>query len=60
MGRPINDETYARAGELLVVPNGDHALQQVRPSVSLIGRHGGLTQEEVLVPLLGTRLDALP
>ncbi|MEJ2732408.1 MAG: alkaline phosphatase family protein [Anaerolineae bacterium] len=60
MGRPISDETYARAGELLVLPNGDHALQQVLPSVPLVGRHGGLTQEEMLVPLLGVRLEALP
>ncbi len=60
MGRPINDETYARAGELLVLPNRDHALQQARPSVPLVGRHGGLTQEEMLVPLLGIRLEALP
>ena len=60
MGKPINDETYARAGELLVLPNGDHALQQAPPSVPLVGRHGGLTQEEMLVPLLGVRLEALP
>lgn len=60
MGKPISDETYARAGELLVLPHGDHALQQAQPSVSLVGRHGGLTQEEMLVPLLGVRLEALP
>lgn len=59
MGKPINDETFARAGELLVLPHGDHALQQVQPSVPLVGRHGGLTQEEMLVPLLGVRLEAL-
>jgi hypothetical protein len=60
MGKPISDETYARTGELLVLPHGDHALQQAQPSVSLVGRHGGLTQEEMLVPLLGVRLEALP
>ena len=60
MGKPIIDETYARAGELLILPNEDHALQQTRPSVPLVGRHGGLTEEEMLVPLLGIRLDALP
>ena len=60
MGKPISDETYARAGELLVLPNRDHALQQALPSVPLVGRHGGLTQEEMLVPLLGVRLEALP
>jgi hypothetical protein len=59
MGAPIHDETYARAGELLVLPNGNHALQHFRPGVSLIGRHGGLTAEEMLVPLIGTRLEAV-
>ncbi len=59
MGKPIQDETYARAGELLVLAKGDHALQQTQPSVTLVGRHGGLTQEEMLVPLLGARLEAL-
>jgi hypothetical protein len=59
-GRPVLDETYARAGELLVLPNGDHALQADKPSVPLLGRHGGLTPEEMLVPLIGVRLDALP
>ncbi len=59
MGKPISDETYARAGELLVLPNGDHALQQSLPSVPLVGRHGGLTQEEMLVPMVGVRLEAL-
>lgn len=59
MGMPIHDETSARAGELLVLPNGNHALQHFRPNASLIGRHGGLTAEEMLVPLIGTRLEAL-
>jgi hypothetical protein len=59
MGKPITDETYARAGELLVLPRGAHALQRTQPPVSLIGRHGGLTEEEMLVPLLGARLEAL-
>ena len=59
MGYPVSDETYARAGELLVLPRADHALQQSAPPMSLIGRHGGLTQEEMLVPLIGARLDAL-
>jgi hypothetical protein len=59
MGKPVADETYARAGELLVLPRGTHALQQSRAPVSLVGRHGGLTQEEMLVPLIGVRLEAL-
>jgi hypothetical protein len=59
MGRPVADETYARAGELLVLPRGDHALQRSKSQVPLLGRHGGLTPQEMLVPLLGVRLEAL-
>ena len=59
MGKPIADETYARAGELIVLPRGTRALQQIQPSVPLVGRHGGLTPEEMLVPLIGARLEAL-
>jgi predicted AlkP superfamily pyrophosphatase or phosphodiesterase len=59
MGKPIADETYARAGELIVLPRGTRALQQTRPSVPLLGRHGGLSPEEMLVPLIGARLEAL-
>jgi predicted AlkP superfamily pyrophosphatase or phosphodiesterase len=59
LGLPIADETYARAGELLVLPRGSHAIQQMPPPVSQVGRHGGLSSEEMLVPLMGCRLDAL-
>jgi hypothetical protein len=59
MGRPIADETYARAGQLLVLPRGNRALQRAPLQVTLVGRHGGLTQDEMLVPLFGTRLEAL-
>lgn len=59
MGQPVADETYARAGELLVLARGDHALQRAQPDVTLWGRHGGLSPEEMLVPLIGTRLEAL-
>jgi predicted AlkP superfamily pyrophosphatase or phosphodiesterase len=59
MGEPIADETYARAGELLVLPRGQHALQRAQYPVALHGRHGGLTEEEMLVPLIGARLEAI-
>jgi hypothetical protein len=58
-GQPVSDEALARAGELLVLPRGNYALQQDRPKISLVGRHGGLTDQEMLVPLIGVRLEAL-
>ena len=59
-GWPIADETRARVGELLVLPKGDRALQRARPRVSLESRHGGLSSQEMLVPLFGIRLEAIP
>ncbi len=59
MGQPVSDEAYARAGELLVLGRGDHALQRAEPDVPLRGRHGGLSPQEMLVPLIGSRLEAL-
>ncbi|MCL7455405.1 MAG: alkaline phosphatase family protein, partial [Anaerolineae bacterium] len=59
MGKPVSDEAVARAGELLVLSRANHALQHDRPKNALIGRHGGLTVQEMLVPLIGVRLEAL-
>ena len=59
MGNPIAPESYSRAGDMLVLPRRDHALQRHPPELSLVGRHGGLSQAEMLVPLIGARLDAL-
>lgn len=59
LGVPITDETYARVGELLVLPRGHHAIQQAQRPVNLLGRHGGLSPEEMLVPLVGCRLEAV-
>ena len=59
MGKPVCDEAYARAGELLALPRGRHALQHAEILVPLLGRHGGLTQDEMLVPLIGARLEAV-
>jgi predicted AlkP superfamily pyrophosphatase or phosphodiesterase len=59
MGLPVTDEAYARAGELLVLGRGDCALQRSEPGGPMLGRHGGLSPEEMLVPLIGTRLEAL-
>jgi hypothetical protein len=59
MGKPICDDAYARAGELLVLPRGQHALEHREPPVVLLGRHGGLTRDEMLVPLIGARLEGV-
>jgi hypothetical protein len=59
MGKPVTDETHSRAGDLLVLPRDRRALQPTPPPEPILGRHGGLTQEEMLVPLMGLRLDAL-
>ena len=52
-------ETPFRIGDLLALARGTNALQRGDKKPKLIGRHGGLTPEEMLVPLIGARLDAL-
>jgi predicted AlkP superfamily pyrophosphatase or phosphodiesterase len=59
MGSPACDESYSRAGELLVLARADSALQRSRPRGPLVGRHGGLSPEEMLVPLIGARLEGV-
>jgi hypothetical protein len=52
-------ETRFRIGDLLALARGGNTLQRGDKKPKLIGRHGGLTPEEMLVPLIGARLDAL-
>lgn len=57
-GKPAT-ETPFRIGDLLALARGQNALQRGDKKPKMIGRHGGLSPQEMLVPLLGARLDAL-
>jgi hypothetical protein len=50
-------ETAARLGDLLVVSRRDHILYDGDKPPFLLGLHGGLSPEEMLVPYLLVRLD---
>jgi hypothetical protein len=52
-------ETPHRLGDLVGVAHGGHYLAREKAQTKMLGRHGGLTPAEMLVPLLGVRLDAL-
>jgi len=54
LGGVPGEEALARLGDVLLVPLGDNAyLDPTDPGeAKLVSRHGGLTSEEMLVPLL--------
>ena len=54
---PPAPETPFRIGDLLALARGANTLQRGDREPELKGRHGGLTPEEMLVPLIGARLD---
>lgn len=56
---PAYTETSHRVGDLVLLARGDHYLARNRHQLKMLGRHGGLSAREMLVPLLGLRLDAL-
>lgn len=56
---PIYDEVPFRLGDIIGFAKGQHAFAWTDEDAErLTGRHGGLTPEEMLVPLLALRLDA--
>ncbi|MCP4540183.1 MAG: hypothetical protein GY832_23845, partial [Chloroflexi bacterium] len=54
---PPAPETAARMGDLILVSRQDHILYDGNVKPYLLGHHGGLSPEEMLVPYLITRLD---
>jgi hypothetical protein len=52
-------ETHHRLGDLIAVAHGAHYVARDDFQLKMLGRHGGLSPAEMLVPLLGVRLDAL-
>lgn len=56
---PIYSEVPFRLGNIIGIATGDGAFARTPDDAKrLPGRHGGLTAEEMLVPLLAVRLDA--
>jgi hypothetical protein len=51
-------ETDYRVGDLFVIPRNKYILWDKTEEPKLKGRHGGMTEQEMLVPLLAARLDA--
>lgn len=56
---PTHSETIHRLGELVGLARRDRYLARGERQLKVIGRHGGLSAHEMLVPLIGVRLDAL-
>jgi len=56
---PVYEETPHRLGDLVGLARGNHYLARNDHQIRMRGRHGGLSPEEMLVPLIGVRLDAL-
>ena len=56
---PLYAETPHRLGDLIAVARGGHYLARDDQQLKMMGRHGGLSAQEMLVPLIGVRLDAL-
>ncbi|MBN1580268.1 MAG: alkaline phosphatase family protein [Anaerolineae bacterium] len=56
---PMYVETPHRLGDLIGIARGNHFLAQNEYHLKMKGRHGGLSPQEMLVPLIGVRLDAL-
>jgi len=54
---PIYSETPYRLGDLVALARGNHYLAKKEKSLEMLGRHGGMSPTEMLVPLFIVRLD---
>ncbi len=54
---PFAPETRYRVGDLIVLARGHHSLWERDDVPKTLGRHGGLSETEMVVPLLAARLD---
>jgi hypothetical protein len=54
---PFHPEAARRLGDLLLVSRGQHSLLWGPENSSTLGHHGGLSPEEMLVPLIAWRLE---
>jgi hypothetical protein len=54
-GKPMQ-EAHSRIGDQIVISQGDAYLWWTPKPNPLLGRHGGLSEEEMLVPLMALRL----
>ena len=57
---PVYEETPHRLGDLVCLARGSRYLARDDAQLKTVGRHGGLSPQEMLVPLIGVRLDGLP
>jgi hypothetical protein len=56
-GEPAQ-EALSRIGDIIVISQGDAYLWWSPKPNPLLGRHGGLSEEEMIIPLLALRLDS--
>jgi hypothetical protein len=55
----LYEETPHRLGDLVSLALGQSSLASTQRQIKMPGRHGGLSANEMLVPLIGVRLDAI-
>ncbi len=56
-GGTLAPEARRRIGDLIVLPRANYSLWDKDREPRLLGRHGGMTEQEMLVPLIVARLD---